>query len=65
MAKKNEVIIDTLKKLLGEIDAHNAEYHHVTRKQFLHFVEDLIDKLQKKGQRYERFSGKTGDLEKR
>jgi hypothetical protein len=65
MAKKNEVIIDTLIRLLKEIEAHNADYHHVTRKQFIRFVEQLVRKLQRKGQRYEHFSGKTGDLEKR
>lgn len=65
MAKKNEVIIDTLNKLLSEVVAHNEDYHHVTRKQFIRFVERLVRKLQKKGQRYEHFPGKTGDLEKR
>ena len=65
MAKKNDVVVDTLMKLLREIVAHNEDYHHVTKRQFIHFVEDLINKLQEKGQRYEKFPGRTGDYEKR
>ena len=65
MAKKNEVILDTLKKLLEEVKAHNADYHHVTKKSFISFVEDLIKALTKTRKRYQKFEGKTGDLEKR
>ena len=65
MARKNEVVVDTLKKLLQEVVAHNEDYHHVTKKQFIHFAEDLINKLQAKGKRFQKFDGRTGEYKNR
>lgn len=64
MATKNEVVLDTIGRLLDEVIVHNEDPRHVTNRQFIRFVRKLTVKLRQKGQRYEKFSGGTGDYEK-
>lgn len=65
MATKNEVVLDTIERLLNEVIVHNEDSRHVTNKQFILYVKDLTVKIREKGREYEKFSGRTGDYEKR
>lgn len=65
MAKKSEVVLDTIERLLDEVIVLNEDSRHVTSRQFIRYVQDLIEKLREKRQRYEPFSGRTGDYRMR